>query len=163
MVSSAADDELVSAIERVYRDGYPRFLRVATAILGDVERGHDAVQEGFARALRSRRDLRRIESLEGWIWQTVVNVCRVELRHEVERFDGAYEPSWNGRADDWPEVRAAIAALPERQRLVLFLRHYADLDYHGIADAAGIERGTVSAALHAAHQKIREAMTEVTT
>jgi RNA polymerase sigma-70 factor, ECF subfamily len=163
VVSSAADDDLVSAIERVYRDDYPRFLRVATAIIGDMERGRDAVQEGFARALRSRRDLRRIESLEGWIWQTVVNVCRLELRHKVDRLDGAYEASWNGHADDWPEVRAAIAALPERQRLVLFLRHYADLDYHGIAEAAGIERGTVSAALHAAHRKIREAMTEVRT
>ena len=38
-----------------------------------------------------------------------------------------------------------IAGLPERQRLVLFLRHYADLDYDTIAQVAGIERGTVAA------------------
>jgi DNA-directed RNA polymerase specialized sigma24 family protein len=54
-----------------------------------------------------------------------------------------------------------IAALPERQRLVLFLRHYADLDYDTIGTAAGVERGTVAATLHAAHARVREAMKEV--
>jgi DNA-directed RNA polymerase specialized sigma24 family protein len=31
-------------------------------------------------------------------------------------------------------VRAAVEQLPERQRLVLFLRYYADLDYRSIAE-----------------------------
>ena len=48
--------------------------------------------------------------------------------------------------------RAALASLLERQRLALFLRYYADLDYAGIAEALGISRGRlVSATLHAAH------------
>jgi Sigma-70 region 2 len=96
VVGALADDELVAAIEQVYRDGYWKFLRVAVAMLGDRERGRDAVQEGFARILRSRRDLRRVESLEGWIWRTVVNVCRVELRHKVVRLGDGYEPSQHG-------------------------------------------------------------------
>ena len=54
-----------------------------------------------------------------------------------------------------------MAALPERQRLILFLRHYADLDYETIAAAVGIRRGTVAAALHAAHRTLRHALTEV--
>ena len=66
-----------------------------------------------------------------------------------------------GHPGDWLEARAAIAGLPERQRLVLFLRHYADLDYHTIAEVAGIERGTVAAKIDAAHGKVRTAMTEV--
>ena len=44
---------------------------------------------------------------------------------------------------------------------MLFLRHYADLDYENIAEIVGVERGTVAATLHAAHAKVREAMTEV--
>jgi RNA polymerase sigma factor (sigma-70 family) len=161
VVRALADDELVAAIERVYRDGYRRFLRLAVAMLGDVDRGRDAVQEAFARALRSRRDLRHLDSLDGWLWRTLVNVCRVELRHKVTRLDETYQPGTNGRAEDWPEVRAAITALPERQRLVLFLRYYADLDYRGIAEAAGIERGTVAATLHAARGRLGEAIQEV--
>ena len=74
---------------------------------------------------------------------------------------GTYEPATNGHAVDWGDVRAVVAGLPERQRLVLFLRHYADLDYDRIGAVLGIERGTVAATLHAAHRKIRQAITEV--
>lgn len=58
-------------------------------------------------------------------------------------------------------MRAAVAALPERQRLALFLRHYADLDYESIAAALGVRRGTVAASLHAAHETLRETLTGV--
>jgi len=52
-------------------------------------------------------------------------------------------------------VRRWIAMLPERQRLVVFLRYYADLDYRGIAAALGVEVGTISATLSAAHTALR--------
>jgi RNA polymerase sigma-70 factor (ECF subfamily) len=57
-------------------------------------------------------------------------------------------------------VRAAVAALPERQRLALFLRYYADLDYAAIASALGVRRGTVSATLNHAHEALRAALGE---
>jgi RNA polymerase sigma factor (sigma-70 family) len=57
-------------------------------------------------------------------------------------------------------VRAAAAALPERQRLVLFLRYYADLDYAAIAAALGITEGTVGATLNAAHAVLRRSLEE---
>jgi RNA polymerase sigma-70 factor (ECF subfamily) len=160
-MSRISDADLVAAIELAYRDRYQRFLSLALGMLGDVERARDAVQEAFAHALRSRGDLRQVESLNAWLWRTVVNVCRVERRHSVSGLSERLELEANGHPGDWPEVRAAIAALPERQRLVLFLRHYADLDYQTIAQVTGIERGTVAATLHAAHGKVRDAMTEV--
>ena len=42
----------VEALSVLYREGYHRFIRVAEAITGSVEDAHDAVQEGFANALR---------------------------------------------------------------------------------------------------------------
>jgi RNA polymerase sigma factor (sigma-70 family) len=44
-----------------------------------------------------------------------------------------------------------LAALPERQRTVVFLRYFADLGYRTIAETLDVEVGTVSATLHAAH------------
>ena len=159
-MGGVADPELVAAIERAYRDGYRRYLRVAAAMLGDVDRGRDAVREAFARALRSRDDLRPLDGLDGWLWRTVANTCLAELRRPLA-VDEAYRPDANGYAEDWPELHAAVAALPDRLRLVLFLRHYADLDYRAIADAVGVERGTVAATLNAAHRKLRDALMEV--
>lgn len=161
MVSGLPDADLVAAIERAYRDGYPRFLRLAVAMLGDADQGRDAVQEAFARALRSRGDLRDLEHLQGWLWRTLVNICRVEKRHPFDSLQEPHEPEANGHGEDWLELRVVIAALAERQRLVLFLRHYADLDYQHIAEVVGVERGTVAATLHTAHRKVREAMKEV--
>jgi RNA polymerase sigma factor (sigma-70 family) len=62
---------------------------------------------------------------------------------------------------DVAALRARVAALPERQRLTVFLRYYAGLDYREIAAALGIETGTVSATLNAAHAALRRTMVEV--
>ena len=73
-------DVTIAAIEEVYRRRYARFLRVATALAGDRERARDAVQEAFARAIRSRFSFRGEGSLEGWLWRTLANVCMDERR-----------------------------------------------------------------------------------
>jgi RNA polymerase sigma factor (sigma-70 family) len=145
-------------LELVYRQNYPRLLRVAVALLGDVERARDAVHEAFVRAIKSAGDFRAEGSLEAWVWRTLVNVCLVEKRHQARLREYPPEPASHTQPVDWPEVRAAIAALPQRQRTTLFLRHYADLDYDQIALVLGVARGTVAASLHAAHSKLRAAL-----
>jgi RNA polymerase sigma factor (sigma-70 family) len=58
-------------------------------------------------------------------------------------------------------LEALVAALPERQRLALFLRYYADLDYDAIAETLDVKPGTVAATLHAAHSTLRRELLEV--
>jgi DNA-directed RNA polymerase specialized sigma24 family protein len=87
-------------------------------------------------------------------------VCRAAAR-EAQPLGGEVEAPMNGSATDWPELRAAIALLPERQRQALFLRHYAELSYEEIAEVLGIARGTVSATLHAAHNALRAVLLEM--
>jgi RNA polymerase sigma factor (sigma-70 family) len=152
----------IEAIEEVYRGQYRRFLRVALAIGGDPSRADDAVQEAFARAIRRRASFRGEGSLESWLWRTLVNVCRDAHRESVRRAEAPADLVHEDvDPERWPELRSAVAALPERQRLVLFLRHYADLDYESIAEALGVRRGTVAATLNAAHSSLRESMAEV--
>lgn len=59
------------------------------------------------------------------------------------------------------ELRALVAKLPERQRLAVFLRYYADLDYAAIGTALGIRTGTVSATLAAGIRSLRRMAEEV--
>jgi RNA polymerase sigma-70 factor, ECF subfamily len=145
-------------IEALYRADFARFARVARAIVGERETAFDAVQEGFADALRNARQWSGRGPLEAWVWRCVVNRARKARprRHEalVENGDG------HDIAPD-PELRARLAALPERQRLVVFLRYFADLSYQEIATALDIEVGTVSATLSAAHNALRTALEEV--
>jgi len=156
-VSGAA----LADIERVYRTRYHELLRVATAVLGDADAAREAVQDAFAAVVQKRRSFRASGSLEGWIWRTVVNAARNRRREERRRCALApAEPARNGASPD-ATLQERIASLPERQRLVLFLRYYADLDYATIAEVAGIAPGTVAATLHAAHAALRTELQEV--
>jgi RNA polymerase sigma factor (sigma-70 family) len=148
-------------IEAIYRARLADFRRVAAAIVGDVERGRDAVQEAFGKALRKRRSFRGGDgSLEAWLWRLVVNEARDELR-AARRGPVPVLLSSNGSTTH-EDVRlaAAVAALPERQRLAIFLRYYADLDYASIAEALGVKGGTVAASLSAAHDNLRKTLEE---
>ena len=141
--------------ESLYRSAFPRFLRVALAITRDEETAADAVQEAFARALRSRDSYRGEGSLQAWVWRAVVNEATRAAARRAPRIEAAPEPASNGAADAEVAARAVIATLPERQRLAVFLRYYADLDYRTIAETLEIEVGTVSATLHSAHASLR--------
>jgi len=146
---------MVEELEALYREQLRDFTRAATAIAGDEESGRDAVQEAFAKALRKRRRFRGDGSLEAWVWRIVVNAAH-DAGRKRRRAASAPTPV---------EARAAELGLPlelltERQREVLFLHYYADLDYSTIAAALGISSGTVGATLSAARLTLRGALTK---
>jgi RNA polymerase sigma-70 factor (ECF subfamily) len=147
-------------IEQLYRSRYPYFVQVARAVVGDEATAHDVVQDGFSLAIRNRESFRGDGPLEAWIWRAVVNAALSARRRTVsfDPFDADAEPSSVAFTNDEREIRLGIATLPERQRLAVFLRYYADLDYRAIAAALGVEVGTVSATLSAAHAALRRSI-----
>ncbi len=156
--------KLMNAIEAVYRDRFSTFHRVATAITGNPDLGRDAVQEAFARAIRWRRDFHGDGPLEGWLWRTVINVAKDHCRTtKATKWPAELVdlPDASGRGpDDHSEelIRQRVAALPDRQRVALFLRYYVDMSYAEIGDALEIRTGTVSATLNAAHRALRTSL-----
>ena len=152
----------MAELELLYRERGEHFVRVAAAVAGEGEAGRDAVQNAFATAVRKRASFRGTGPLEAWLWRVVVNEARRLARERrTLPLDETRESSTNGRPHDDLGLRAWMATLPDRQRAVLFLRYYADLDYRAIADVLGVEIGTVSATLSAAHEKLRIALREV--
>jgi RNA polymerase sigma-70 factor (ECF subfamily) len=142
----------------VYRRRLFEFRRVATAIAGSRDAGCDAVQDAFARAVHRREQFRGEGSLDAWLWRIVVREARdLSARRVDSPFDDeiGVEPAGAG------ELGALVGELPERQRLVLFLRYYADLDYAVIADALEISGGTVGATLNQARESLRRLMSKV--
>jgi RNA polymerase sigma-70 factor, ECF subfamily len=150
-------------LETIYRMEYHRFLRVAEAISGDPHLGADAVNEGFAGAIRARQEFRGRGTLEAWLWSCVVNAAR-NVRRRQQRPANAEMPAELEAAAqpaDHETLRELVGDLPERQRLALFLRYYADLDYREIARVLGTEVGTVGATLNKAHGALRKRLVEV--
>ena len=154
-------DRRLRDIEALYRARFGHFLRVANAVAGDRERAVEAVQDGFADAIRSRSTFREDGPLEAWVWRAVVNRARKATRARLPELWERSPPPDGAAPEPASDVARLIALLPERQRLAVFLRYYADLDYRGIAAALDIEVGTVSATLATAHATLRKALEEV--
>ena len=146
---------MLDQLEALYRAKLPEFRRVAAAIAGDRELGRDAVQEAFAKAVRGRRSYRGAGTLEAWVWRIVVNAARDARR----RRPVPGEPLEAGANGSGPVL--ALDLLTDRQREIVFLRYYADLDYAAIAEALAISPGTVGATLNAARRTLRQALQEV--
>ena len=147
-------------IEQIYRSCLPELCRVAAAISGSRQAAPDLVQEAFVRAVRRIDSFRDEGPLEGWLWRIVVNVANNAHREPVT----AALPAEESTADALPgaaaqaELAAAMSVLSERQRLVLFLRYYADLDYATIAETLSISGGTVGATLTTARAALEHAL-----
>jgi RNA polymerase sigma factor (sigma-70 family) len=144
-------------IERVYRARYRDFARMAQAVVGDAETAKDVVHDAFVSIVQSRSSFSAQGSLEGWIWRAVVNKARDHLRRtRPDPLDDDLAAPVAGSIElDRAAVRAAVSRLPERQRQVLFLHYFGDLDYRTIGEALGIQPGTVAATLHAARTALR--------
>jgi RNA polymerase sigma-70 factor, ECF subfamily len=152
-------DSRLGRIERLYERDFVALVRVARGIIGDRERALEAVHDGFVDAIKARASLRNDAALEAWVWRAVVNAARKATRRPLVEAASEPEPVVEPPA---PHTLApSLSQLPERQRLVIFLRYYADLDYRRIAEVLDVEVGTVSAALAAAHRTVRRLMEEV--
>jgi RNA polymerase sigma-70 factor (ECF subfamily) len=153
-------------IEVVYRSRGADFFRFALARTGDPEAARDAVQEGFAQAIRHRRSYRRIGPAEAWIARCVLNAAHDSLRRlraDHLSVDVIESTTATEQLNDPDQVviREAVRRLPPRQRTALFLRFYLGFDYALIGKVLGVRVGTVSAMLHAARTTLADELQEV--
>jgi RNA polymerase sigma-70 factor (ECF subfamily) len=142
-------------------------LRTAVAVLRDGDEAYDAVQDAFALALRRRASFRREGTLEAWLWRIVLNTARDRARIErrASSLDDrdlvaeAGSPAGFAEAGT-SQLVALVRELPERQRMAIFLRYYADLSYEQIGLVLDVSVGTVAATLHHAHAFLRHHLQE---
>jgi RNA polymerase sigma factor (sigma-70 family) len=152
-------DRMLDRIERIYDDQLDHFVQVARAITGDRERAREAVQDAFASVIEARKGYRGDGSLEAFVWRAVVNAAKKATRrplvevHELEQREFAMP-------EEASRIAPLVASLPERQRLVVFLRYYADRDYAAIGAILEIDAGTVGPTLAAAHTALRKSLSQ---
>ena len=122
-------------------------LRETRAILGRGPDAEDAAQEAAMRAWRLRA-IARNEAL------------RVSGRRRDEApLDAAAGLTGDAAtADDFRDVRAAVGALDDGDRVLLLLRYWADLTQPEVARATSLPEGTVKVRLHRARQRLRVAL-----
>ncbi|MEO6021235.1 MAG: RNA polymerase sigma factor SigM [Knoellia sp.] len=135
----AGDPDAFGELFRRHRD---RLWAVAVRTTGDRELAADCVQDAFLNAFRRAGSYRGEAAVSTWLHRIVVNACLDRLRRErdvlrragnVADIDIIDAHDRHGEAETGLDVRAALAQLPEHQRVVLVL-----VDMHGmpVADVA---------------------------
>jgi RNA polymerase sigma factor (sigma-70 family) len=150
-----------------YACAAPGCFRAVLASTGDAQAAEDMVAEAFARAWASWRTVGSHPAPEAWVVRTALN-ARVSWwrRHHREVALGPAEvmiaAADRGEAGRdtlgqvGGELRAALLRLPLRQRQVVALRVFLDLDTARTAQVLGIAPGTVTAHLARAVAALRE-------
>ena len=154
LVTSGADSEhlAVPGLSELFREHHLELVRLALIMVGDLATAEDVVQDVFERLHRRWHHLREPASGLAYARSSVLNACRsVHRRSAVAR---RHIPSLAGDAAasgpdgasvlaDRSELAQALRALPFRQREVLVLRYYLDLDVADIATTLRIAPSAV--------------------
>jgi RNA polymerase sigma-70 factor (ECF subfamily) len=138
-------------------------LRTVFACTGDLHRAEDLVAEAFARAWASWGRVAQHPAPRAWIVRTALNQGVSVWRRRRRELPLADLTGWEPAVDavqqgiEW-DLNAAVLALPPRQRQVVALRVFLDLDTAATARALGIAQGTVRALLSQAMAALRTAI-----
>ncbi len=137
--------------------------RTARAVCGDDQRAQDIAQDSLVRAVAQlgRFDGRR--PFGAWLRRIVVNEALSAMRRDRRLTDlDAAAGIAAERFDGWePGLAAAVRALPADRRALVALRYGLDLTPSEIADAMGLQVGTVHSRLARALAELRRRL-EVT-
>lgn len=141
----------------------PELLGTLTLLLGDRGVAEDLTQETLGRVYARWAAVSRMQAPKAWAYRVALNLARSWWRRlAAERRAGARLKS-RGQVDphepDLAEalaVRAAVAALPSRQRTALVLRYWSDLGVEEVAALMGCSPGTVKSSTSRAIAHLRE-------
>ncbi len=146
----AAPPAPAEAVTALYQAHALGLIRLAVVILGDRPAAEDVVQEAFCGLYRRWYSLSDTGKALSYVRSSVINGCRSVLRRRRRQADGpAEEPPGESAesaalvSEEHRQVLTAIRRLPARQREVLVLRFYLDLDEGEAARSMRISRGTV--------------------
>ena len=169
--ATSADDEFRPdpnappdpAVIRQIEEEIPRLRRFARAMVRDATLADDLVQECLERALSRLHLWRPGTNLRAWLFTILrnlhINGVRrrqpvVDIDAEAQAAIGAAPGSQFVRME-LPDLRRALALLPNEQREVVLLIGLEGISYNEAADILGISIGTVKSRLSRGRRALR--------
>jgi RNA polymerase sigma-70 factor (ECF subfamily) len=144
----------------------PRLLRFARGLLGNLEEAEDVVQDTFLSLYENAASWRPEARIGTWLHTVCYNRAIDRLRRRRAFVDeGALEDlADSGEAADQGllrreavhSVRAAIDALPHRQRTAILLFHFQDMPQREAAAVMGVTEAAFESLLARARRLMRD-------
>jgi RNA polymerase sigma-70 factor (ECF subfamily) len=166
-----------SALRPLLERNHQRVLNLAYRYLGDRNHAEDVVQETFLRLYRARARYRPDAPFQAYLLRISTNICLSRLRRKAPLpLSSPPEPTEEERSPEPADpravqpgesllggelrerVRAAVAELPDRQRLAIMLNKFEGLDYQEVAVQMGLSLPATKSLLHRARMALKEAL-----
>lgn len=157
------------AFDELWRRYEGPLRRYARRRVGSTDEVDELVQQTFLHLHRSRRDFREGALLRPWLYTICLNVCRHHLRRKrrrgvsTELHEGITPsvPAHDIVADeDARRVRAALADLPEHERIVIELHWLQGLGFREVAEIVGAGLSAVKVRAHRGYKRLRVALAD---
>jgi RNA polymerase sigma-70 factor (ECF subfamily) len=168
MAAVATGDD--RAFARLAAEETPRLLRFARTLLSGSAEAEEVVQEALLRLWRQAETWQATGRVSTWLHQVTYRLCidiirrrqaAVPIDSDTELEDEIPAPDAGlMRADDVRAVRAALAALPERQRTALVLFHFQEMGQAEAAAVMGVGERAFESLLARARRGLRNALSE---
>jgi RNA polymerase sigma-70 factor (ECF subfamily) len=169
--AAAGDRAALRELYLLHRDAAQR---VAFRFLGDEAEARDVVQDVFVTLLSQPSAFTPKARFRTWLWRVVANRClnrrakwgfgRSSRRAgedalaELQDDPGRAPDAALLRAEEEARVRAAIDALPERQRMAVLLSRFEGLSYEEVAAALETSVSSVESLLFRARRALADAL-----
>jgi RNA polymerase sigma-70 factor (ECF subfamily) len=161
----AASDGLVrvpGSFDRFYEREYAAVVGLMYGMTRSRVLAEDLAQEAFLRAHRDWSRVEHMDSPEGWVRRTALNIARSRwrrLRSEARALmRSASGDTSSGDHRTSPEIEAfwsEVKRLPARQAQAIALHYVEDLSVSEIGTVLGVADGTVKALLHQGRERLR--------
>ncbi len=156
----------------VYRILAPVVSRCLYRWVGDTQLVKDLTQETFLRVHRARDRYRRGAPVGPWVLTIARRLSIDALRRRAAKRDRVTRegrvPEQTAPVPDEPtpkwlvdEVRAAIEALPESQRLVVSMHKLEGKPLAEVAEILGINEGAARVRAHRGYKRLRVTLSDV--
>jgi RNA polymerase sigma-70 factor (ECF subfamily) len=152
-----------------YEDSRRGCLNSVAVVVGDRWLAEDLVAEAYARAFARWSKLAAHPDPRAWVLRTALNLNVSRWRRRRREVRAPDPGGADATSPDATEatlvsdvISAAVAELPLRQRQVIALRIFVDLDTAQTAQVLGIAEGTVTAHLHRATATLKQLLTPTT-
>ena len=145
---------------------YRELYRYAFSVLREERSAEDAVQDAFERAFsalgRYSEERLRAMRLRPWMFRITLNVARNRLRQrrEVPVEDLSVEAASDEDRESVMDTLAALAELPERQKVAVTLRYLQDMPYAEISGVTGWPEGTAKTLVRRGLMRLRRSIVE---
>ena len=163
------DSRAFRQVFELYRD---RVYGLCRHMAGNDADAEDLTQESFVWAFENIGSFRAEAAFGTWLYRIAANRCLAELRKQRPRFQpmeaaeknvvplsgGANPEELLVRKELVERVEAAVASLPETQRLIFVLGTQMGLRYREIGEIAECSEDAVKMRIHRARKQVRDAL-----